>query len=86
MHIIFGQDQANIIRQNHTVLELDTFRFMPKDVIQTAYTVLENIPIEDLPKLSFQKDLHHNLIATIPNVMKFRIKNTQTFPRVLPIT
>jgi hypothetical protein len=62
MHIIFGQDQADIVRENHTVLELDTFRFLPQDVVQTAYTVVENIPIEDLPKLSFQKELHHNLM------------------------
>lgn len=62
MHIIFGQEQADVISQNHTVLELDTFRFMPQNVIQTAYTVVENIPIEDLSRLSFQKDLHHNLM------------------------
>ena len=62
MHIIFGQDQADIVRENHTVLELDTFRFLPQVVVQTAYTVVEIIPIEDLPKLSFQKELHHNLM------------------------
>jgi hypothetical protein len=62
MYIIFGQDQADVISQNHTVLELDTFRFMPDNVIQTAYTVVENIPIEELPRLSFQKELHHNLM------------------------
>ena len=62
MNIIFGDEQAQEIGKKYTVLELDTVRFMPSGTTATAYAVVENIPIPDLPKLSFQTDLHHNLL------------------------
>lgn len=62
MNIIFGEDQAQALSEKYTVLELDTFKFVPKNIIAKAFAIVENIPIEDLPKLSFQKDLHHNLM------------------------
>ena len=62
MYIIFGNDQAEEIGKKFTVLELDTVRFMPTRATSTAYAVVENIPIPDLYKLSFQKELHHNLM------------------------
>jgi hypothetical protein len=62
MYIIFGDEQAHEIGRKYTVLELDTVHFIPSGTTATAYAVVENIPIPDLPKLSFQKDLHCNLI------------------------
>lgn len=62
MYIIFGDEQALEIGKKYTVLELDTVRFVPSGVMATAYAVVENIPIQDLPKLSFQTELHHNLM------------------------
>ena len=62
MYIIFGDDQAQEIGKKYTVLELDTVRFAPSGTTATAYAVIENIPIPDLPKLSFQQDLHKNLM------------------------
>ena len=62
MYIIFGDEQAREIGEKHTVLELDTVRFVPSGVVTTAYAVVENIPIPDLPKLSFQTELHQNLM------------------------
>jgi hypothetical protein len=62
MHIIFGDDQAQALGEKYTVLELDTFKFEPSGTLTKAYAVVEAIPIEDLPKLSFQIDLHKNLI------------------------
>lgn len=62
MHIIFGDEQAQVLSDKYTVLELDTFKFVPENVTAKAYAVVESIPIQDLPKLSFQKDLHQNLI------------------------
>lgn len=62
MHIIFGDDQAQLLAEKYTVLELDTFKFKPSGVSARAYAVVEAVPIEDLPKLSFQIDLHRNLI------------------------
>lgn len=62
MNIIFGESQASALRDKFTVLELDTIRILPNDITDKAYAVIENIPLEDLPKLSFQKDLHYNLM------------------------
>ena len=62
MNIIFGKDQTDELREKYTVVELDTFKFLPSGEVSTAYAIVENIPIEDLPKLSFQKDLHENLM------------------------
>lgn len=60
MHIIFGKDRE--LEAKYTLLELDTFRFESLDQTKTAYCVLENIPITDLPKLQSMKNLHANLI------------------------
>jgi len=62
MHIIFGDEQATALKEKYTVLELDTFKFLPDGETAIAYAVVETIPIEDLPKLSFQTDLHKNLM------------------------
>ena len=62
MHIIFGEEKAQVLGEKYAVLELDTFRFMPAGIVSTAYAVIESIPIQDLPQLSFQKDLHKNLM------------------------
>ena len=62
MHIIFGNEQAKELEEKYTVLELDTFKFLPAGITAKAYAVVETIPIDALPNLSFQKDLHHNLM------------------------
>ena len=62
MYIIFGDEQAQEVGKKYTVLELDTVRFVPSGTTATAYAVVENVPIPDLPKLSFQQDLHKNLM------------------------
>jgi hypothetical protein len=62
MHIIFGDNQTAVLKDKYTLLELDTFKFLSDGETAIAYAVVESIPIEDLPKLSFQTDLHKNLI------------------------
>ena len=62
MYIIFGEHQAQEASKKYTVLELDTVRFIPSKLVAVAYAVVENVPIEDLPKLSFQTELHQNLM------------------------
>jgi hypothetical protein len=62
MHIIFGNEQARELEEKYTILELDTFKFMPAGTTAKAYAVVETIPLDDLPLLSLQKDLHHNLM------------------------
>lgn len=63
MNIIFGSEQVDNLRDKYTVLELDTIRVIPGDYTDTAYAIVETIPIQDLPRLSFQIELHKNLMT-----------------------
>ena len=67
MYIIFGNEQAQTLSENYTVLALDTFRFIPDNVEKTAYAVIENIPITDMPEVAGQKDMHAKLIENYQN-------------------
>lgn len=60
MNIIFKDDIAEL-DEKYTVLELDTFR-LPDGSQHTAYCVVENIPIQELPQVSSLRELHANLI------------------------
>jgi hypothetical protein len=62
MNIIFDGPEADKLREKYTLLELDTFRFVPSGQVHIAFAVIENIPIDELFRLSFQKDLHSNLM------------------------
>lgn len=62
MHIIFGQENLNEIGKKYVVLELDTFSLPNRPDPVTAFCVVENIPIQDIPLLENQKTLHANLI------------------------
>lgn len=64
MHIIFGKENIESLGLDNkfTVLELDTFRLPPNGDLSTAYCVVENIPINDLPKVESMRNLHANLL------------------------
>ena len=62
MNIIFGEDQARELTTKFTVLELDTFKFIEPNYQATAYCVLENIPIADLPQVDSLRNLHSTLM------------------------
>lgn len=59
MHIIFG-DAINTLPDSFTVLELDTFR--SGDTQQTAWCVVENIPLASFPLLDSYKQVHSDLM------------------------
>ena len=61
MHIIFGNDQG--LDERYTVLELDTFKFGSIQQERTAYCVVENIPLEEMPAVDMLKVLHNELIT-----------------------
>jgi hypothetical protein len=63
MNIIFGRDQALVLAEKYTVLELDTIRVKPANTEITAFCVIESMPIMDMPKVESMKNLHENLIA-----------------------
>jgi len=61
MNIIFGKE--NIKQDNkYIVLELDTIRFQPTNKTVTAYCVVEQVPILDMPKVDSMRSLHENLL------------------------
>jgi len=64
MHIIIGKENVDNLNltEKFTVLELDTFKIPNADKTVTAYCVVENIPINDLPKVESMRELHANLL------------------------
>lgn len=65
MHIIFGNDQG--LDERYTVLELDTFKFGSIQQERTAYCVVENIPLEEMPAVETFKKLHVTLMKEYRN-------------------
>ena len=62
MNIIFGRENLSSVDEKYTVLELDTIRIMPVNHVVTAFCLVENIPILNLPKVDSMKNLHENLL------------------------
>lgn len=60
MNIIYGH-QRHLVPDSYTVLELDTFR-TPSGRCETAYCVIENIPLQDFPVLDAYIRVHHDLM------------------------
>jgi hypothetical protein len=60
MHIIFGKTKD--LEEKYTVLELDTIKISPDSPGHTAYCVIENIPLEEMPAVETLKNLHNSLI------------------------
>ena len=62
MNIIFGKENLGSVDEKYTVLELDTFKIKPVDHLVTAYCLVDNTPILNLPRVESMKDLHRNLL------------------------
>jgi hypothetical protein len=61
MHIIFGS-AAQEIPNSFTVLELDTFRMVKENRTETAYCVVEKIPLTEFAMLDAYKKIHADLV------------------------
>jgi hypothetical protein len=61
MHIIFGST-AQEIPNSFTILELDTFRMVKEDRTDTAYCVVEKIPLTEFATLDAYKKIHADLV------------------------
>lgn len=68
MNIIFGTSEAEELKKKYIVLELDTITIRGSNPI-TVYTVIENMPLDQLPKAEKYIDLHSNLIKN------YRLRN-----------
>jgi len=62
MNIIFDTENIESIKDNHVVLELDTFNITSKNQIVTAYCVVGNIPLMEFSQLVSNIELHNNLM------------------------
>ena len=62
MNIIFGENIKEL-HNKYTVLELDTFCMNATGGTNTAYCVLELIPLNELALTTSLVDLHANLLA-----------------------
>lgn len=60
MNIIIGEVAAEHLRENYTVLELETFT-VGENKIKT-YCVVNNMPIDELSALEQYKTLHQKMI------------------------
>lgn len=69
MNIIIDPDRVEQLRQKHTVLELDTIRLLPENKLITAWAVVGEISIAQLPLMENRKLLHQNLLR------EYRLKN-----------
>lgn len=69
MHIILGDQNAKVLEEKYTLLELDMLKLEEDGEQVQAYCLLENIPVDEIPKLEEFKDLHSNLLKN------YRIKN-----------
>ena len=63
MNIIIGiENIAPKLKENHTVLPLDTFLTDQPNTTTTAYCVVENLPIDELPRTEHNQKLHTELL------------------------
>lgn len=61
MNIIFG-DALDMLPDNYTILELDTFILPPDNHKSTAYCVVEKISLQDFPVLESYRKVHGDLM------------------------
>ena len=62
MHIILGDQITKEITDKYIVLELDHFQITDIEYAVSAYCLVENVPIAELPHADQFRDLHANLI------------------------
>lgn len=62
MNIMFEDTITDDIRSKYTVLPLDTFYFSSADKLQTAFCLIETIPIAEMIGIDRTLELHANLI------------------------
>lgn len=61
MHIIVGNEAAEKLKENYTVLELETFNKNGESI--TAFCVVDQVPIMELPLLESHKQLHADFLV-----------------------
>lgn len=62
MNIILGEAAAQQASERYVVLELDQFQVQGHPDITTAYCVIENVGIEDIPLIPQLRAWHRDLV------------------------
>ena len=62
MHIILGEQNVQQVGDKYVVLELDMFRTADQEQLISAFCLIENVPIQELPQVEHYRDLHKQLI------------------------
>ena len=67
MHIVYGKEQADRLKEKYTVLELDTVKVEEVDKNLTLFAVVdtEKLGVIDLPQLAQWIKLHEDLIRNL---------------------
>ena len=60
MNIIVGTEAAEKLKENYTVLELESFEKDGQFI--TAYCIVDQVPIMELPLLEHHKKLHEDFL------------------------
>jgi hypothetical protein len=66
LNIIFGNNEIEKLRDKYIVLELDTVTIKSSKPI-TAYCVIENLPIDEMPRVDNFKKIHAELMENYRN-------------------
>ena len=62
MHIIMGDQITTELQDKYIILELDLFQTASQDAAVSAYCLVENVPLAELPQADQWQDLHQKLI------------------------
>jgi hypothetical protein len=62
MHIILGEQITAELADKYIVLELDSFEIPGRDGTVSAFCLVENVPLPELPQADQFRDLHAQMI------------------------
>jgi hypothetical protein len=62
MHIILGDQITETLEDKYIMLELDSFQVASKCHTVSAWCLVENVPLSELPEVERYRDLHAQLI------------------------
>ena len=62
MNILLGTENVHTVDKKYVVLELDTLKINGAEEPVTAYCIVEQVPLNEIPVLEQYTDLHNNLL------------------------
>ena len=62
MHIVLGDQVTEALKEKYIMLELDIFRLDARSQEVSAFCLVENVPLHELPEVEQFRDLHAQMI------------------------